>query len=49
MSRMKSVDLVFSDFLSYFILFLIYFHIFIFIELRVRISHITQEERHRRC
>jgi len=47
LSRMKSVDLVFSHFLSYFILFSIYFHIFLFIELRVRVSHVTQEERHR--
>ena len=48
-SRMKSVDLVFSHFLSLiFILFSIYFRIFLFIELRVRVIHVTQEERHRR-
>jgi len=39
---MKSIDL---DFLSYFIFFSIYFHIFLFIEIRVRVSHMTQEER----
>jgi len=47
-SRMKSVNLVFSYFLSYFLFFSIYFHIFVFIELRVRVSHVTQEEKHRR-
>ena len=48
MSRTKSIDLVFSYFISYFILFLIYFHIFLSIKLKVRVSHVTQEERHRR-
>ena len=48
LSRTKSVNLVFSHFLFYFLLFSIYFCIFLFIKLRVRISHITQKERHRR-
>ena len=48
LSKTKSVDLVFSHFLFYFLFFSIYFRIFLFIELRVRISHVTQEERHRR-
>jgi len=50
-SRTKNMDLVFFSFsfLFYFILFSIYFFcIFLFIELRVRISHVTQEERHRK-
>ena len=41
----------FSVFLSFsliFILFSIYFCIFVFIELRVRVSHVTQEEKYRR-
>ena len=47
-SRIKSVDLVFSYFHIFLIFFLIYFHIFLFRELRVRVSYVTQEERHKR-
>jgi len=48
LSRMKSMNLVFLIFSLIFILFSIYYHIFLFIELRVRVIHVTQEERHRR-
>ena len=46
--RNEKCGLSFSYFLIYFILFSIYFCIFIFIEHRIRISHVTQEERCRR-
>ena len=48
LSRLQEVGLVFSHFLILFY-FRFIFHIFLFIELRVRVSHVTQEERCRRC
>jgi len=47
MSRSQEVDLVFSHFLILFY-FRFIFHIFLFIEHRVRVSHVTQKEGHRR-
>ena len=38
MSGLRKVDLVFPCFLSHFILFLIYFSIFLFLEHRVRVK-----------
>jgi len=48
MLRLQEIDLVFSYFLILFYFILFYFqfnfHIFLFIDLRVRISHVTQEK-----
>jgi len=44
-SRLQEMNLVFS--LLFYFQFI--FHIFLFIELRVRVSHVTQEERHKKC
>jgi len=48
--RSQGVDLVFSHFLIlFYFIFNLFFCIFLFIEFRVRVSHVIQEERHRRC
>ena len=49
--RTKNMDLVFFLIfllILFYFIFNLFFCIFLFIELRVRISHVTQEERHRK-